>query len=77
MTIRTALAREGGPAAAALVASVLAMVYAPSLFVGAVPLAVLAAALRLRWKYGSGEPKRLELVADQPAIVASTDTEPA
>jgi MFS family permease len=39
------------PAAAALVASVLAMLFAPSLFVASVPLAAFAAALRLRWEY--------------------------
>lgn len=39
------------PAAAALVGSVLAMIFSPSLFVAAVPLAAFAAALRLRWEY--------------------------
>ncbi len=43
------------PAVAAVVASVLAMLFAPSFFVLAVPAAVFAAALRLRRQYSEPE----------------------
>lgn len=39
------------PAVAAVAASVLSMLFAPSLFALAAPVAVFAAALRLRWEY--------------------------
>ena len=43
------------PAAAAVGASVLAMLFAPPVFPLAVPAAVTAAALRLRWEYRNAE----------------------
>ncbi len=48
------------PAVAAGVASVLSMLYAPSLFVAAVPAAIFAAALRLRREYAGSDRRSLE-----------------
>jgi len=52
------------PAAAALAGSVLAMMFAPSLFVASVPLAAFAAVLRLRWEYKEVE----SLAAPEPTL---------
>ena len=58
------------PAAAALGASVLSMLFAPALFVVSVPLAVTGAALRLRWVYRDRGPEALESGDDGTALAA-------
>ena len=64
------------PAAAALVGSVLAMLFAPSLFVASVPLAAFAAALRLRWEYRDVQsPPALHPVPARPESLAGLGQE--
>lgn len=60
------------PAAAAVLASVGTMLFAPSMFVVAVPVAVTAAALRLRWEYRGKESVAIEAGAEIEALSGSS-----
>jgi hypothetical protein len=60
------------PAVAAVVASVLSMLFAPSFFGAAVPLAIFAAALRLRWEYRDEKSQRLGSETDVAELAASS-----
>jgi hypothetical protein len=65
------------PAVAAVGASVVSMLFAPSFFVAAVPLAVTGAALRLRWVYRDRARQALQSGDDAAALSAPAAHEAA